>query len=82
LEQDDGENWSMCQDTLRGHISRQLDTNVRMGLGQPIDADAAAPGRVMPGWNEEPGRGFFKRYGQLMSDPTSRVWNVIDGAGR
>jgi phenylpropionate dioxygenase-like ring-hydroxylating dioxygenase large terminal subunit len=74
LEQDDGENWSMCQDTLRGHVSRQLDSNVRMGLGQPFDPDTTRPGRVMPGWNEEPGRGFFKRYGQLMTDPTSRVW--------
>jgi phenylpropionate dioxygenase-like ring-hydroxylating dioxygenase large terminal subunit len=82
LEQDDGENWAMCQDTLRGHVSRQLDTNVRMGMGQPIDADAAAPGQVMHGWNEEPGRGFFARYGQLMADPTARVWSVDDGDGQ
>jgi hypothetical protein len=32
----------------------------------------------MPGWNEEPGRGFFTRYGQLMTDPTSRVWEKED----
>jgi phenylpropionate dioxygenase-like ring-hydroxylating dioxygenase large terminal subunit len=74
LEQDDGENWSMCQDTLRGYVSRQLSSNVRMGLGAPLDADAKGPGRVMQGWNEEPGRGFFERYRQLMSEPTSRVW--------
>jgi phenylpropionate dioxygenase-like ring-hydroxylating dioxygenase large terminal subunit len=74
LEQDDGENWSMCQDTLRGYVSRQLSSNVRMGLGSPLDADAKGPGRVMQGWNEEPGRGFFERYRQLMAEPTSRVW--------
>jgi phenylpropionate dioxygenase-like ring-hydroxylating dioxygenase large terminal subunit len=73
LEQDDGENWSMSQDTLRGYKSRQLDTNVRMGLGNPIDS-AAGPGRIMQGWNEEPGRDFFRRYRQLMTDPTSQVW--------
>jgi hypothetical protein len=73
LEQDDGENWSMSQDTLRGYKARQLDTNVRMGLGNPIDS-AAGPGRIMQGWNEEPGRDFFRRYRQLMTDPTSQVW--------
>jgi phenylpropionate dioxygenase-like ring-hydroxylating dioxygenase large terminal subunit len=35
LEQDDGENWSMCQDSLRGFKSRELKANVRMGLGMP-----------------------------------------------
>lgn len=73
LEQDDGENWSMSQDTLRGFKSRQLDTNVRMGLHNPIDP-AAGPGRIMDGWNEEPGRDFFRRYRQLMTEPTSAVW--------
>ena len=75
LEQDDGENWSMSQDTLRGYKSRQLDTNVRMGLGNPIDTDAPGPGRVMQGWNEEPGRDFFRRYRELMTDPTPAVWD-------
>jgi hypothetical protein len=28
----------------------------------------------MQGWNEEPGRDFFRRYRQLMTDPTSQVW--------
>jgi phenylpropionate dioxygenase-like ring-hydroxylating dioxygenase large terminal subunit len=74
LEQDDGENWSMCQDTLRGYVSRQLHANVRMGLGQPLDEKAQGPGRVMQGWNEEPGRDFFRRYRQLMTTPTAKVW--------
>jgi hypothetical protein len=74
LEQDDGENWSMCQDTMRGHVSRQLNSNMRMGMGKRVDADVAVPGRVMHGWNEEPGRGFFERYRHLMSEPTSRAW--------
>jgi phenylpropionate dioxygenase-like ring-hydroxylating dioxygenase large terminal subunit len=74
LEQDDGENWSMCQDTLRGYVSRQLNSNMRMGLAKPIDADYPVPGRVMHGWNEEPGRGFFERYRRLMSEPSSDVW--------
>jgi hypothetical protein len=73
-EQDDGENWSMCQDTMRGHVSRQLSSNMRMGMGKRIDSDAAVPGRVMHGWNEEPGRGFFERYRHLMSEPTSQAW--------
>ncbi|MEW6473488.1 MAG: aromatic ring-hydroxylating dioxygenase subunit alpha [Actinomycetota bacterium] len=76
LEQDDGENWSMCQDTLRGYISRQLQSNVRMGLDKPTDGISDQwPGTVMTGWNEEPGRGFFRRYRQLMADPTPAVWD-------
>jgi phenylpropionate dioxygenase-like ring-hydroxylating dioxygenase large terminal subunit len=74
LEQDDGENWSMCQDSLRGYVSRQLSSNVRMGLGSPLESDGNRPGRVMHGWNEEPGRGFFERYRHLMSDPTPQAW--------
>lgn len=67
LEQDDGENWSMCQDSLRGYVSRNLDANMRMGLGLPLDAAAPGPGRTMQGWNEEPGRDFFRRYRELMA---------------
>ncbi|GAA5117893.1 RHO alpha subunit C-terminal catalytic domain-containing protein [Haloechinothrix salitolerans] len=76
LEQDDGENWSMCQDTLRGYISRRLNSNVRMGLDMPIDSTAPGPGRVMPGWNEEPGRDFFRQYRHLMTDPTPHAWTT------
>jgi phenylpropionate dioxygenase-like ring-hydroxylating dioxygenase large terminal subunit len=76
LEQDDGENWSMCQDTLRGYVSRQLMTNVRMGMEVPFGGVSDEwPGKVMLGWNEEPGRGFFRRYSQLMADPTPAVWD-------
>src|SRR5581483_3231975 len=68
LEQDDGENWSMCQDTLRGYVSRGLMTNVRMGMDVPFGGVSDEwPGKVMLGWNEEPGRGFFRRYSQLMA---------------
>lgn len=34
LEQDDGENWRECQNGMRGHIGRSLDTNAALGLGR------------------------------------------------
>jgi hypothetical protein len=40
---------------------------MRMGLGLPLDAAAPGPGRTMQGWNEEPGRDFFRRYRELMA---------------
>ena len=49
FEQDDGENWSEVQQTMRGHVSRNLDLNYKMALGHETE-DARYPGKTLVAW--------------------------------
>jgi phenylpropionate dioxygenase-like ring-hydroxylating dioxygenase large terminal subunit len=66
FEQDDGENWSEIQKTLRGAVQRRYQFNYQMGLGHARDDDPDYPGRTSYVMSEEAARGFYRRYAQLM----------------
>lgn len=73
FEQDDTENWTMCQDTARGYLSRNLDHNVQMGMGKE-QADEDYPGTVSYGMGELPGRNFYKRWYEMMTQHGTEAW--------
>jgi hypothetical protein len=68
FEQDDGENWNEIQKVLRGHIARSQKLNMQMGLGRAlIDADNL-PGRTLhQAFGEEPARGMYRRWRDMIS---------------
>jgi 3-phenylpropionate/trans-cinnamate dioxygenase alpha subunit len=68
FEQDDGENWNEIQKVLKGHVARTNKLNMQMGLGHArIDADGF-PGRTLPqSMGEEPARGMYRRWRDMVS---------------
>ena len=64
FEQDDGENWVMIQDVLRGYKARQTRFNATMGKGRAGDHDEL-PGVIGHVYSEEaaraPGLEFFRQ---------------------
>lgn len=66
FEQDDAENWSAIQRTLRGARARRTRFNAQMGRGRPAqdhpDYPGAFPGHLHDCFSEEAGRGFYARW--------------------
>lgn len=73
LEQDDTENWTMCQETANGWLSRNISHNVQMGMGKE-QTDSDYPGTVSHGMGEMPGRNFYKRWYEMMTQHGTEVW--------
>ncbi|WAG81555.1 aromatic ring-hydroxylating dioxygenase subunit alpha [Metapseudomonas furukawaii] len=68
FETDDGENWTEIQQVLRGWRSRSNQFNVQMGLGHAsLDKDIPGVGTGRRPFSEEAARGFYRRWGDLMS---------------
>jgi hypothetical protein len=68
FEQDDGENWNEIQKVLKGHVAHSHPLNMQMGLGHAhIDADDL-PGRTLhQAFGEEPARGMYRRWRDMIS---------------
>jgi phenylpropionate dioxygenase-like ring-hydroxylating dioxygenase large terminal subunit len=65
-EQDDGENWVMIQDVLRGHQARKTRLNIGMGRGHARADDPDFPGIIGNVYGEEAARGFYSHWGQML----------------
>ncbi|MCZ6887790.1 MAG: aromatic ring-hydroxylating dioxygenase subunit alpha [Gammaproteobacteria bacterium] len=65
FEQDDGENWVMIQDVLRGYKARQTRFNATMGKGRAGDHDEL-PGVIGYVYGEEAARGFYSHWGKML----------------
>ena len=66
-EQDDGENWVMIQEVLRGYKARQTRFNVGMGRGHARKDDPDFPGIVGNVYGEEAARGFYTHWGKMLT---------------
>ncbi|HEX4107347.1 MAG TPA: SRPBCC family protein [Solirubrobacteraceae bacterium] len=75
LEQDDGENWRECQQGMRGYVGRNLETNMRLGLGRDLDAreviGGTVPGRGGGIWSEANQRHFYRHWLTYMASESS-----------
>ncbi len=73
FEQDDMDNWQECSQTARGLVTRRYKWNIQMGLGHERFDDRFgalfSDGRL----SESNHRGFYRRWGQLMS---GKAWPV------
>ncbi|MCH9674748.1 MAG: aromatic ring-hydroxylating dioxygenase subunit alpha [Gammaproteobacteria bacterium] len=65
-EQDDGENWVMIQDVLRGYKARQTRLNLSMGQGHAHTNDDNYPGIIGNVYGEEAARGFYSHWGKML----------------
>jgi phenylpropionate dioxygenase-like ring-hydroxylating dioxygenase large terminal subunit len=79
LEQDDGENWRECQVGMTGHIGRNLDTNMWLGMkddGKPASEllGEGIPGRGGGIWSEFNQRQFYRHWDTFM---TAADWAQI-----
>jgi phenylpropionate dioxygenase-like ring-hydroxylating dioxygenase large terminal subunit len=66
FEQEDGENWSQCSAAARGYVSRSRMNNLQMGMGEER-AHPDLPGRVTHVYSEMNGRGFYRRWLELLT---------------
>ena len=66
FEQDDGENWVMIQDVLRGYKARQTRFNAAMGKGH-AGTHEALPGIIGDVFNEEAARGLYTHWGKMLA---------------
>ena len=65
FEQDDGENWVMIQDVLRGYKARQTRFNATMGLGR-AGSHPEFPGRISYVYAEEAARGLYSHWAKML----------------
>ncbi len=65
FEQDDGENWVMIQDVLRGYQARQTRFNATMGMGR-AGAHPDFPGRINYVYAEEAARGLYSHWAKML----------------
>lgn len=68
FEQDDGENWSECQSIAGGFITNNVPLNYQMGIGSER-SEPGYPGTTSELYSDAAGRGFYRRWRELMSDP-------------
>ncbi|MGF7119606.1 MULTISPECIES: aromatic ring-hydroxylating dioxygenase subunit alpha [unclassified Rhodococcus (in: high G+C Gram-positive bacteria)] len=68
FEQDDGENWSECQAIAGGFITNSVPLNYQMGLGSERE-DGVYPGKTSELYSDAAGRGFYRRWAELMNTP-------------
>jgi phenylpropionate dioxygenase-like ring-hydroxylating dioxygenase large terminal subunit len=67
LEQDDGENWVMIQQGLRGFKSRQTHFHTGMGKGHVARDRDGWPGVIGNVYGEEAARGFYAHWGKMLT---------------
>ena len=65
FEQDDGENWVMIQDVLKGYKARQTRFNASMGRGT-ARPHAQLPGVIGNVYGEEAARGFYQHWANML----------------
>lgn len=65
FEQDDGENWVMIQDVLRGYRARRTRFDVSMGQGR-FGAHPDFPGSVGYVYAEEAARGLYGHWAKML----------------
>jgi phenylpropionate dioxygenase-like ring-hydroxylating dioxygenase large terminal subunit len=66
FEQDDGENWTTIQRTLRGTMARRTRFNIQMGLGRANPNHPEFPGITNDVYSEEAARGFYGEWLRMM----------------
>jgi hypothetical protein len=66
FEQDDGENWTTIQRTLRGAMARRTRFNIQMGLGRADPNHPEFPGITNDVYSEEAARGFYGEWLRMM----------------
>jgi phenylpropionate dioxygenase-like ring-hydroxylating dioxygenase large terminal subunit len=66
-EQDDGENWVMIQDVLKGHKARQTRLNIGMGRGHARRDHPDFPGIIGNVYGEEAARGFYSHWNTMLT---------------
>jgi phenylpropionate dioxygenase-like ring-hydroxylating dioxygenase large terminal subunit len=75
-EQDDIENWHYAHQSTHSPIAKRFPFNYKLGDGAPFNVDWAnwlAPtGVVSEGITEHNQRGFYRRWAELMDQPTHR----------
>jgi phenylpropionate dioxygenase-like ring-hydroxylating dioxygenase large terminal subunit len=67
FEQDDGEMWSMCTETLKGPYRRRFPLNYQMGAGHS-HRDSERPGELHKPPTEIGVFGFYERWRELMEN--------------
>jgi phenylpropionate dioxygenase-like ring-hydroxylating dioxygenase large terminal subunit len=78
FEQDDGENWVMIQDVLRGYKARQTRFNATMGQGR-AGPHPEFPGRIGYVYGEEAARGLYGHWARML---VTEDWaSLYPGAG-
>lgn len=65
FEQDDGENWVMIQDVLRGFKARQTRFNATMGKGN-AGPHPDFPGQIGYVYGEEAARGMYSHWAKML----------------
>lgn len=75
LEQDDSENWVEVQKVLRGHVAKQTEMCVQMGLGFEERRTDGIPGITNHTFAETAARGFYQRWVDMM---TAQSWDEIE----
>jgi phenylpropionate dioxygenase-like ring-hydroxylating dioxygenase large terminal subunit len=73
FEQDDGENWVMIQDVLRGYQARQTKFNTGMGLGR-AEKHPTLPGIINHVYAEEAARGLYTHWAKML---TTEDWRNL-----
>ncbi|MFZ5914244.1 MAG: aromatic ring-hydroxylating oxygenase subunit alpha [Pseudomonadota bacterium] len=82
LEQDDGENWVMIQQGLRGFKSRQTHFNASMGKGHAKTNDPEWPGVTGNVYGEEAARGFYAHWAKMLATDDWASLYPADAASR
>jgi 3-phenylpropionate/trans-cinnamate dioxygenase alpha subunit len=65
-EQDDAENWIQIQRVLRGHVARQTELCVQMGLGHERKDANGWPGITNEVYSETAARGFYQQWADML----------------
>lgn len=78
FEQDDGENWSEVQANAHGFMIQGTALNYQMGLGTEQHYEGY-PGHTSELYSDGAGRGFYRRWKELMSTP---AWHEVDGSNK
>lgn len=71
FEQDDGENWSEVQAISHGFVTNNVALNYQMNRDEPVE-DGVHPGRTTSLYSDRAGRGFYRRWADLMN---TRAWH-------
>lgn len=75
FEADDGENWSEIQAISRGFVTNSVPLNFQMGIGSERE-DGTYPGQTSELYSDAAGRGFYRRWAELMNTP---AWHEKQG---
>jgi phenylpropionate dioxygenase-like ring-hydroxylating dioxygenase large terminal subunit len=79
LEQDDAENWSQLQRSLRGHVARRVKLNMTMRAGDESHDDGPYPGVTNALLSETAARGLYRRWFQHLR---AERWSDLEQSER